>query len=624
MEEFCDVVLVWPPFSRMGSPSIALSLLKADAASKGISSRVVYSNHRFAERLGYDTFGQVEQICEMFSMSWEILFAKSAGFTPRLTMEELAAISKFEIADFYRNKGVEEDADAITERFLKLWKTAEVNVEAFLDDEAEYILSLRPRVVGCTVMTQQRNAAFGLLNRIKSKAPNVITMLGGGICIGKVAEKFLEKAPGVDYIFTGEADSVFGDACKLLLEGKRAEMEARYPSFLKRGAKPVVTVTTDMDAMVIPDYSDYFKQLEADSFGDKINCSLLMESSRGCWWGQKGRCRFCGLHYCKEALQYREKSPDRIWREIHELTETTGCKNVTLVDCILGHRFIHSLPDAPPEQRPDWNLFGECKTNIKEDDIRRLRQVGFRKLQPGIEAIQDDLLKLMHKGNRAIKHIEFLKHSRRYGVSIIWNQLHTMPGDKPEWYEETIKLMPLIHHLQPPNAVTPMILMRCSVFEEEAERFNIQNIHPQLLYAAMDPDDEEFTKETAVMLGGSNMISYPETIRGMNDGVSVWWEEYRKGAFLGMREEGDSLVIRDTRRARVQERYTLKGVEKAVLTACYCSALRVNIHAQLDEEYGTDAVERAMQYLTEHLLALEIRGELLALPLPRCLPYSVK
>ena len=624
MTSDCELVLSCPPYFRLGSPSIALSLLKAEAARKGIAARVVYSNHRFAEWLGYDAFLQLEQACEMFSMSWEILFAGCAGFSPRLTMAELARLSSFEIAEFYRNKGVVEDANAVTEHFLRLFEGAASKAAAFLDAEADYILSLHPKVVGCTVMTQQRNGAFALLNRIKQKAPEVVTLLGGGICIGKVAEDFLEKAPGVDYIFTGEADAVFADACTLLLSGRRAEMERRYPAFLKRGGTPTVTVTADMDAMAVPDYSDYFRQIAEESFGDRLSCTLLMESSRGCWWGEKGRCRFCGLHYCKEALAYREKSPERIWREIRTLTETAGCSDVTFVDCILGPRFLRSLPDEPPAERPAWNLFAECKSNLTADDMRRLRQVGFRKLQPGIEAIQDDLLTLMHKGNRAIKHIELLKHARRYGIGIIWNQLHTLPGDRPAWYEDTIRLMPILHHLQPPNTVTPMILMRCSVFEEEAARFGITNMRPQLLYAAMDPDDEAFTQDTAVMLSCDNMIPDPKTILGMNEARAAWWAAFKRGEFLGMRIDGDTLRLRDTRSSRVQEHYALTGANKAVCEAAYSAVGLPQLHAALDGAFGAYAVDEAVRFLTEHRLALLIRGELLALPLPRCLPYAAR
>jgi radical SAM superfamily enzyme YgiQ (UPF0313 family) len=41
---------------------------------------------------------------------------------------------------------------------------------------------------------------------------------------------------------------------------------------------------------------------------------LLFEASRGCWWGAKHHCTFCGLNGL--SMTFRSKSADRAYSEI--------------------------------------------------------------------------------------------------------------------------------------------------------------------------------------------------------------------------------------------------------------------------------------------------------------------
>src|SRR3954465_271775 len=41
---------------------------------------------------------------------------------------------------------------------------------------------------------------------------------------------------------------------------------------------------------------------------------MLIETARGCWWGAKNHCTFCGLN--GETMGFRAKSADRVMTEI--------------------------------------------------------------------------------------------------------------------------------------------------------------------------------------------------------------------------------------------------------------------------------------------------------------------
>src|SRR3977135_2135675 len=53
---------------------------------------------------------------------------------------------------------------------------------------------------------------------------------------------------------------------------------------------------------------------------------LVLESSRGCWWGEKHHCTFCGLN--GSFMEFRSKSPDQFVDELLAMTERYHVLNV--------------------------------------------------------------------------------------------------------------------------------------------------------------------------------------------------------------------------------------------------------------------------------------------------------
>jgi magnesium-protoporphyrin IX monomethyl ester (oxidative) cyclase len=60
---------------------------------------------------------------------------------------------------------------------------------------------------------------------------------------------------------------------------------------------------------------------------------LLLETSRGCWWGAKQHCTFCGLN--GGAMAFRSKSAERVVEEIRYLRDRYGVESLSVVDNIL-------------------------------------------------------------------------------------------------------------------------------------------------------------------------------------------------------------------------------------------------------------------------------------------------
>lgn len=68
-----------------------------------------------------------------------------------------------------------------------------------------------------------------------------------------------------------------------------------------------------------PNYDGFFERLTDSAARDWVEPKLIVEGSRGCWWGEKHHCTFCGLN--GSFMEFRGKSPARFEREIMELVE---------------------------------------------------------------------------------------------------------------------------------------------------------------------------------------------------------------------------------------------------------------------------------------------------------------
>ena len=67
--------------------------------------------------------------------------------------------------------------------------------------------------------------------------------------------------------------------------------------------------------------------------------------------------------------------------------------------------------------------------------------------------------RLGKKGTVA-ERIAFLRYARSIGLPVVWSLLHGIPGDSGSEYEETLAILPLLRHLQPPLGFVPLYFER--------------------------------------------------------------------------------------------------------------------------------------------------------------------
>jgi ribosomal peptide maturation radical SAM protein 1 len=316
-----------------------------------------------------------------------------------------------------------------------------------------------------------------LLRRIKRLSPQTITIIGGANCEGEMAEGVASLSPALDYVFSGESEETFPNFL--------GQVQAKQ---LPGGRIIYGQPCQQLDTIPPPDFTEFYEQFEQYLPKAAVRLpqmSLLYESSRGCWWGQKHHCTFCGLN--GQGMAFRAKSPQKVIDDLNYLLAQFPTRWIYMTDNIMPHAYFKTLVPRLAAEVPGVQLFYEQKANLSLEHVVALKQSGVAEIQPGIEALSSSLLKRMDKGVSARQNVTLLRYARSINLPMVWNLLWAFPGDRPEEYQETLDLIPLLRHLQPPTGMYHLSIHRFSPYFDRPADYGIKHLRPYGSYAQIVP-----------------------------------------------------------------------------------------------------------------------------------------
>ena len=619
-DQGAPVVLVLMPYADIARPSIALGTLKACLGQAGIGCAVEYANLRFVEKLGLD----MPDAPYLARLLGEWTFSAAAFPDRNDVSAEQALASAGQQFSFMPPAAFADPRFVGSLERLRAW------APSFVDEVARAVLERRPRIVGCSSTFEQHCASLALLRRIRELDPGVITMLGGANCEAEMGWATIRSFPWVDVVVSGEADELFAPLCQLLIDqgldlpvsllppGVLVRQHVRNRTFGPGRLAVPRAVVEDVNSNVVPDYSDYLEALAASPLRSRVHPGMLVEFSRGCWWGEKHHCTFCGLN--GGGMGYRVKQPERAMHELDALSEQSGVNGFMVVDNILDMGYLRTLLPALAERGAPYRLFFETKANLKREHVALLAKAGVIWIQPGIEAFHDELLKLMDKGATAAINLQLLKYCREYGVYATWNLLFGFPGEDDAWHAEVAEWLPLCFHLQPPKCVGRVLYDRFSVYHTSPERFGL-TLKPSPSYASVYPLGEEDLTDLAYFFADQSpraTFTGPG-VRALAAQVIEWFALFERGLnpVLSMAVRGEAIDIFDTRPCAVARRHELAGLDALVYMACEPAADCRTVCTRLGER-GADAaaVQASLERLAALKLLANLHGKWLALAVP--------
>ena len=553
------LALVFMPFAVSHCPSIQLGTLSESARRVGYAVDCHHLNLELAARLPRIH----DQLC---------------SFGGRLTGEWLFSIAAF------GSHALQDDS-----AYFEVFPDEVHRLATTVLTPPEYLSSLRHVVLlqfieECTVLAQwdkydvvgfsstfqQSVASLALARHIKSRWPKTIIVFGGANMAGEMGPEYARAFQFIDYVVVGEADATFPSLLTALAEGREP---SDVPGLVSRSGKNIVAssgapLRIDLDNLPIPNYDEYFERSSRLGF-PPFNRALLFEASRGCWWGQKQHCTFCGLNATE--MSFRRKSSERVLTELAALSRKYGVSTFQATDNILDMSYIGSLFQEIERRRYDYRFFYEVKANLRREDLRQLKAGGVRWIQPGIESMSTRVLKLMKKGCTMLQNVRLLKWARYYGIRVAWNLLWGFAGESLEDYESEFQVLGLLTHLEPPTSVGRVRMDRFSPMQFDRDRFPACFVTPEKSYEFVYPEYVALEKIAYYfdyeLKGTTEAGAHIRTVELTECWRHAWESESRPS--LTFRRTQDNLIIVDARNGRESvTTYAFSGMHATAYEFC--------------------------------------------------------
>lgn len=560
------IVLINMPFAVLHIPSIALTQLKSiveQELSDSVSVDLLYLNQDFATFMGLDAYLAVSK-----SHKSEVTGLGDWLFR-QLAFPELTDNSE----EYFRRYFPERDKVTETQKrvILDRWSHA----EHFMDELIDKYQLAEKNLVGFTSMFSQNLACFAMARKLKERNPELITVMGGANCEWPMGREIAQHVKQVDYVFSGPALKSFPqflrscldqnmEACGtikgVIARAKTNGASGRGLPVLGETPKPILGDELPIDVDIKLDYEPFIENLKDRFPNGAVEPTLLFETSRGCWWGERAHCTFCGLNGL--TMNYRAMNSDKainLFQSLFKYSSTV--RRLEAVDNIMPKNYpkeVISSLQTPQEM----SIFYEVKADLKEEEMKVLSEGRVLEIQPGIEALATSTLKLMKKGTSAFQNLQFLKNCLVYGIFPQWNLLVGFPGEEEEIYKKYVVDLPRLTHLPPPSGVFPVRFDRFSPYFVQAEQYGL-DLRALDYYSLIYPFDEQTLANLAYYFDDRNVnapyrVKMTKWIDQMRTRVEYWksrWSPDSKQVKpkLYMKGGPDSTVVYDSRSMKVIE-----------------------------------------------------------------------
>jgi ribosomal peptide maturation radical SAM protein 1 len=558
------VLLLSMPFGALARPALGISLLKAELAEASIRCDVRYMMFPFAEFTGYEDYQWVSAALPYTA------FAGDWTFTHALYGDHPDSEQRY-IQEVLRDTW--QLPPAAIQRLLRI----RALVSYFLDYCMVAIPWHEYAIVGFTSTFEQNIASLALAKRVKAAHPALTMVFGGANWEAEMGCELHRQFPFVDAVCSGEADHSFPALVRRVLDG--APVDGSNGSIrgivYRTGGASVYTgqaeLIRNLDSLPIPDFSDYFQALGQSTVAASVVPTLLLETSRGCWWGAKSHCTFCGLN--GGTMAFRSKSARRAMAELEFLVDRWQIDTVEAVDNILEMKYFNDMLPALAQTGRSIHLFYEIKANLTRKQVQILHAAGVYRIQPGLESLSDHVLQLMRKGTTALRNIQLLKWCKEYNIAVDWNLLYGFPGETREDYASMLHLLPSIRFLPPPTACGPVRLDRFSPYYNSPAEFGFSNVRPMASYKYLYPFDNESLHRIAYYFDydyarGVDPAGYVAPVVAY---VEAWQRAPESGTLWSIVRPDGTLALVDTRSDATQPELVFSGLEQAAYT--YCDAI---------------------------------------------------
>lgn len=298
----------------------------------------------------------------------------------------------------------------------------------------------KPTVVGVSCVSANYNLTLEYLKA--AKEIGAYTVLGGNHASSGDPKKILEQASYVDFLLFGEADYTVLELCEFL-EQKRSDFENILGLAYRKGTNVCVNgrrpFIDDIDKIPQPvwDLVDMNKYT-VSNFMWRGRGAVPLMTSRGC----PTFCIFCATSQVN-GRKYRAQSAERVVADVEHLVKTYGTKYVVFVDDIftINKDRVRKFCELMIEKKIKVKWFCLARVNTVDRELLMLmKKAGCNWIEYGVEAGDEEVLKLLKKGITIEQARETFKVTREVGIKTLGTFMFGNPGETRETMERTISV----------------------------------------------------------------------------------------------------------------------------------------------------------------------------------------
>ncbi len=481
-------------------------------------------------------------------------------------------------------------------------------------------------LVGFTVVFQQLVGSLALARALKQRYPNLPIIMGGASLEDDIADEIMKGCPQIDYIHCGDAEISFPQMVERLYSGhsmeglqgvmwrdseRRIRYAGRAPNFL------------DMNRTPLPDFDEYFYARGASGYehSDYVQELLVpFEAARGCWWGEKNHCTFCGLN--RSGMEFRAKDPDMVLEQLEALSRRYGQFYFNAIDNIMAPEYVEKLFGKLAAANSDICIHYEIRPNFSRKQLAKLRRSGLFSVQPGIESLSTNILKIMRKHSTGMRNVELIKWCTYYGINALYNILCRFPGETEDDYRTQSEVAARIVHFQPPYAIVKARADRGSPMYTQPDSQAVSGLVPAQCYQYIFPESFDLGRISYYFdhqMGNTVSDDVYDELFGRVGAWQALWKQ-PKHPYLKYRKSLATITIFDGRK-RQEQVFTYRELPADLYE--FCAEARTP--RDITTKFGDGPwIEDALKDFVSKDVVLHLDGRYLSLALPENPYFDLK
>lgn len=496
-------------------------------------------------------------------------------------------------------------------------------VDDLLEWTSKHVASNYYDLVGFSIIfDSQKLPSASIAKAIKAVSPETKIMCGGTGVDAEMGKATMQIFRELDFVLQGEAehtfvraiDSIFGDSI------------SKPTNFLFRDRSGQLNrteyeeQTPDLRGGLTADFQQFLRQIENSKYASSQRI-LMYEASRGCWWGKKNHCEFCGIRSVR--FPYREISPSDVLADLLKLDGDFHPDFIYFTDAIASMNLLREvLPELAKLRKQGKfvaNIFLETKSNLRRHDVALLAASGVSWIQPGIETFLTNSLRLMRKGTTGMQQIELLKWCAAYGIDVSYGLLIGTLGESIDDLWDLGEVLWPLRYYRAPTSINRLALHRFSPYFDSPEKYGITGVRPFAYQRTLYRAEDKLLLDLCYELDfDSELIGHPQfdaALTALRSRINTWANGLNRGAQYSYIDLGTDVLLLSTN-AEGNSCTTLRNSAAQIMRLCETAVSRAKLADGMREWCEAPTFQMILTDLIDREIVFELDDRLLTIPLP--------